>query len=95
LVLLAVSKEFQEIRAMKSKLVSAAIIFSLMISLNTQVHAAGAGAVLKGGVRLENGTTRLTRPGGNAAPTLSTADAIPVAPPRKSTIRLVVFRVAA
>jgi len=86
LVLLAVSKEFQEIRAMKSKLVSAAIIFSLMISLNTQAHAAGAGAVLKGGVRLENGTTRLARPGGNAAPTLSTADAIPVAPPRKSTL---------
>ncbi len=73
---------------MKSKLVSvsAAVIFSLMLSLNLQAQAAGSGPVLQGGVRLENGTTRLTRPGGNAAPTLSTADAIPVAPPRKSTL---------
>ena len=71
---------------MKSKLVRIAIVFSLMISSDSQAQAAGTGAVLKGGVRLENGTTRLTRPGGDAAPALSTADAIPVAPPRKSTI---------
>lgn len=71
---------------MKSKLVSTSVIISLMISLNSQAQAAGTGAVLKGGVRLENGSTRLARPGGNATPVLSTADAVPVAPPRKTSI---------
>jgi hypothetical protein len=73
---------------MKSKFANLALI-ALQIScvlLPLQAQAAGTSSVLKGGVRLENGTTRLSRPSGNAAPALSTADSIPVAPPRNNTL---------
>jgi len=48
--------------------------------------ANAAGSTLKGGVRLENGSTRLARPSANSATTLSTADTIPVAPPRNTSL---------
>ncbi len=72
---------------MKNKTINCYLSFLLALSCNSYTpDAHAAGSVLKGGVRLENGSTRLARPSGNSAPTLSTADSVPVAPQRNTSL---------
>jgi hypothetical protein len=69
---------------MKNKLILlsvAAMLASAAVGSGAMVQEAqAAGSVLKGGVRLENGATRLSRPAGSGV-ALTPVDAIPVAPP--------------
>ncbi len=70
---------------MKKKTINYLLLLVALSCNSYTPDAHAAGSVLKGGVRLENGSTRLARPSGNSAPTLSTADAAPPVAPQRNT----------